>query len=75
MPESQVNGWDSWGHFVLEELKQLNNGMENLREKCEGIKCEIAALKIKAGIWGAVGACIPILAALGIIVVKQFILK
>ena len=55
------NGWDEWSKFVLSELKRLSMAYEGLRETSEGIRIEIAKLKVKAGIWGAIGGAIPVI--------------
>jgi hypothetical protein len=51
---------------VLKELERLNNGMESMNKELTNIRVEIAMLKVKSGMWGAVGACIPIAIMLAI---------
>ena len=58
-PENQ-NGWNEWSRHVLAELTRLNDGYENLGNSIQDIRVEIAMLKVKSGIWGAIGACIPV---------------
>lgn len=55
-----LNGWDEWSKYVLSELKRLSLAYEGLRETSEGIRIEIAKLKVKAGIWGLIGGAIPV---------------
>ncbi len=60
---SGTNGWDSWGKHVLEELKRINDKMDSLDRGFRSISIEVATLKVKSGVWGAVGASIPLLLA------------
>ena len=66
------DGWDQWAVFVLKELERLNANYEALRREVSGVNTEIrkeisevhaevATLKTKAGLWGAIGAAIPVL--------------
>lgn len=54
------NGWNEWSKYVLKELERLSDCYEGIRGDITDIKTEIATLKVKAGIWGAVGAMVPI---------------
>lgn len=67
-PKLQANsdGWDQWAVFVLKELERLNVNYEGTRKEVGKIHTEIATLKVKAGLWGAVGAAIPVLLMLAI---------
>jgi len=71
------DGWDQWAIFVLKELERLNIHYEALRTVIDEIHIElikdigqvhteIAMLKVKAGLWGAVGAAVPVLLMLAI---------
>ena len=58
---SGSNGWTEWGNHVLRELERLNDCANDLALEIGKLKVENAILKIKSGIWGAIGALIPIL--------------
>ena len=71
------DGWDQWAIFVLKELERLNIHYEalrtvigeihiELRKDIGQVHTEIAMLKVKAGLWGAVGAAVPVLLMLAI---------
>lgn len=60
MPKETDNGWNEQALFVREELKRLSKGQELIFKKMNDINVQIAMLKVKSGIWGAMGACIPI---------------
>lgn len=60
------DGWDQWAKFVLKELERLNTNYEALRKEVSKIHTEVATLKVKAGLWGALGAAVPVLLMLAI---------
>ena len=60
------NGWDEYGKHVLAELKRQNENMEEANKRLITIEVEIAMLKVKAGIWGLIGASIPVCVMLAI---------
>jgi len=61
------NGWDEYKRVVVDRLDRLDNSVSALSGKIDylvsndlsHLKVEIAVLKIKAGLWGLVGASIP----------------
>jgi hypothetical protein len=55
------NEWHNWSVHVLRELKRLNDSYSSLDANFRTIQLEIAMLKVKSGIWGVIGGCIPIL--------------
>jgi hypothetical protein len=68
-------GWDEYRKLVLAELRRIDDGFQHERknrsmserlvwERMAHLDVEIAALKIKAGIWGLMGGLIPALTAL-----------
>lgn len=54
------NGWTEWSKHVLLELKRLDAGVTALGEKMDKMRTEIAVLKVKAGVWGAVAGMVPV---------------
>ena len=60
---SEGNGWNEWQRHVLAELKRLSRNFEGLSKEFSDLEVEtardLAALKVKAGLWGALGAAIP----------------
>lgn len=61
---SGTNGWDEWSKYVLKELERLNTCMVQIDGNIKKLSIDIAMLKVKAGIWGVIGGCIPAIAAL-----------
>ena len=54
------NGWKEWSKYVLKELERLNECYKKLDDKVDSVRREIAVLKVKSGIWGAVAGMIPV---------------
>ena len=52
--------WRDWANHVLTELKRFDSDMQGLNRGINKIRIEIATLKVKSGIWGMIGAMIPI---------------
>ena len=59
MVEPNANGWGEWGKHVLKELERLNECYERLHTDVAGIKTDIATLKVKSGMWGAIAGMVP----------------
>ena len=64
--QASEDSWEQWQIFVLKELERLNANYEALRKETGKIHTEVATLRVKAGLWGAAGAAIPVLLALAI---------
>ena len=54
------NGWSEYEKLVLNELERHNNLIEGIRKDVSDIRSEIAMLKVKSGLWGMLGAAIPL---------------
>lgn len=52
-------GWDEYRKLVLHELKRLADGQEAMREEVASLKSDLAAQRVRAGLWGAVAGAIP----------------
>ena len=55
------DGWEEWRKYILLELKRLNTAYESLQNNVNKISQEIAALKVKSGVWGLIGGLIPVI--------------
>ena len=55
MPPEQ-NGWKDF------EIKRLSDGMDRIEKRLRNIETEIALLRLKSGLWGAIAG---VVAALG----------
>jgi uncharacterized protein YlxW (UPF0749 family) len=67
------DSWDTWSKHVRAELERLNDRSENFYKEVAAIYREIASinaqlatLKMQAGLWGAVGAAIPVVVMLAV---------
>ena len=63
---ASADGWDQWAVYVIKKLERLDEHYEALRKEVGKIHTEIATLKVKAGLWGAIGAAVPVLLMLAI---------
>lgn len=71
------DGWREWSRYVLKELEHSREASESLRKEIAALRTdyatqglaihtELATLKTKAGMWGAIGAMIPVLLMIAI---------
>lgn len=67
MNEGGLEGWGEYKRHVVGELDRLTQEVRSLREELgrfraddiSAIKVEVAMLKVKAGLWGAVAGAVP----------------
>jgi len=53
------NGWEKYGYFVLKELKEIKSEQKDMRKDVRELVREVAALKVKSGVWGLIAGAIP----------------
>lgn len=58
------DGWHEWSRYIRKELKRLGDCYENLQRDVGEIKTEIAALKVKSTVWGALAGLLVAIAAI-----------
>lgn len=69
------DGWPEWRRHVLAELKRANDEREQERNEIATLRTEMAnawskvsieisALKVKAGLWGAVAGVVVVIGTL-----------
>ena len=71
MADNGPNGWGEWGRHVLEELKRNSTDHVAITEVLQGLRDDVVGLKYKAGLWGAIGASIPAIAAILVILLVR----
>ena len=71
MLDNNGQSWKEWSKYVLKELERLNDCYDKLDTKANNIVNELSALKVKAGVWGLIGAAIPVT----VLIILQFIVK
>ncbi len=71
MPPEDTNGWAAWRKLVLTKLDEHGAAITCLDAKVSAARVDIAKLKLKAGIWGAAMGCIPVIAALLFLLLKD----
>lgn len=79
------NGWGKWAIFVLKELERLNDTQEKMGKDISTLRSDLAVLntsiatlqtelRLKSGVWGAIGGLIPVCVILGVWLV-QYLFK
>jgi hypothetical protein len=53
------NGWVEYKKMVLAQLDTLTTGIHDINEELKSIRVELAMLKVKSGVWGAMAGLIP----------------
>ena len=67
------NGWEEYKKLVLSELERFNKNQDKFDKKLDKVIIDIATLKVKASIWGALGGMVPILIAIIVWIIRSFI--
>ena len=57
------NGWNEYQKLVLSSLKDLSEQNKIQDDKIGNIREDIAGLKVKSGVWGAIAGAIPVIIA------------
>lgn len=70
MATTDGNGWDKYQKLVLAKLDDHDDLLKEINKQLTDIKVEVGQLKIKAGVWGAIGAAIPTIGAVLFILLK-----
>lgn len=56
---SEIAGWSAYEKLVLGEIAALKAEVQAIDEKVTLLRIDVAQLKVKAGVWGAVAGLIP----------------
>lgn len=59
-----TDGWDEYRIMVVNELRRLNDNLERTNDKVDDLGRKVAALQVKAGVWGILGGLVPLTIAL-----------
>ena len=65
-----ANGWKAHSQLVMSKLDDLHTVTKELTHEVQAVRVEVAVLKVKAGIWGAVAGAIPVIIGLGLLLLK-----
>jgi len=68
----EVGSWREWAHHVLQEMKRLDACNSTIKQQIVEVQSKVEAeimrlrveqakLQVKSGVWGGIGAMIPIL--------------
>lgn len=65
-----MNNWNEYKRYVIKTLDDHSKNFTEIFNRLGKIEVEIAKLKIRAGFFGLIGAMIPILIMLAIIIIR-----
>lgn len=54
-------GWDEWRNLVLDKLEEHSEFHQKHLEETHKLRIELAELRLKAGVWGALAGVLPAL--------------
>lgn len=60
------NSWNYYQKLVTEKLEEHSEKLDKVQDNLVAIQIEIATLKVKSGVWGAIGSAVVILLFFGI---------
>lgn len=60
MENNNLGDWQQYQKYVLNELQRHNALLEKMNDKISHVDAEIVGLKVKSGLWGMLGAAVPI---------------
>lgn len=66
---AEHNARDSYDRLILHRLDALGEDVQRIEGKVETLLIDVAMLKVKSGVWGAVAGCIPAAVAIVVAVV------
>jgi len=67
-----TNGWDEWKNHVLQELKALSEGQKEQSKEINNCRIDIATLKTKSSLWGAItGFIASVVVAVGSVLIGK----
>lgn len=71
------NNWSEWQNHVLAELTRLNDAVERVEkmndEDHRELFSNLATLKVKARVWGALAGAIPGMGLLVVLLIRYFL--
>lgn len=53
--------WTNYQRLVLSELERHDEHLQQIAKHLTDVKLEIAMLKVKSGVWGALAGLIPVI--------------
>lgn len=62
--ESERDGWSMYQKHILAELVRHNKLLDEMNRSIVAIKMEIAVLKLKSGMWGALASAVVMIGGL-----------
>ena len=64
------NGWPEYQRLVLAELQRHGVWLAALDQKLDDLRVEVAMLKVRSGLWGAVAGLVAVAVMVGLRLIK-----
>ena len=65
--------WSQWAEHVFAELARFDELCQSSSKRLREIEKELAVMKYKIGLWSAVGASIPVIATVLVLMLKSML--
>lgn len=65
-PAEDPNSWEVWSKHVLAELERQTEWVASIQRTVNRIETELAILKYKSGLWGALAGLISVAMMIGV---------
>ena len=63
-PPSDQGTWNEYQRLVMSKLEALESGQLRTEGKLAQLQADVAVVKTKAGVWGAIAGALPVSAAI-----------
>ena len=64
------NGWDTYKRLVMSKLEDIGDRLDSIDKRLAGLELDSAMMKVKLGIRGVLGGCIPAGIAVLVVLLK-----
>jgi len=65
--------WEESSLYIEKELEDLNKKYGRIERKIDALHDSVIILKMKAGVWGLLGAAIPVVIGIAVVFLKSHI--
>ena len=65
------NGFEEYKKLIMSNIADFKEELKEMNESLTEIKIEIGMLKVKSGIWGLIGACVPVVGGIAWLSLKR----
>ena len=65
------NDWSQYQRLVLSDLKELKQSVKEIQDEQVNARVELALIKQKSGLWGAISGCVTAVITIAIAYIKS----